>query len=394
MARVGFIITHRNKNEWIGGYNYIRNLLQAVRDTVNVKDAITPVIITGYSHDVTDLTNEFKGIEVIRTKLLDGRSPTWFVSRTMRKLWKRDLLLDGLLKRKRIDLISHISIGLRLRVPSVGWIPDFQHVYLPQFFDRAEIDSRNRIYRDMCRYCSSIIVSSHAAAKDLEVFAPDEGYKSKVLHFVAEPIKSSTANADTAPPRVKYDLPERYYHLPNQYWKHKNHETVIQALRILRASGREISVVSTGSTSDYRHPGHFGQITSLLRRYGLEDRFKILGVISYEEMTAVMRNSVAVINPSLFEGWSTTVEEAKAIGKRAVLSDILVHREQNPRHSHFFDPMNPAELAEILWSLWLEEEHAGTPFAEDPERLRTDLAERKRTFGHQYRTIVEEALHS
>lgn len=33
------------------------------------------------------------------------------------------------------------------------------------------------------------------------------------------------------------------------------------------------------------------------------------------------------VNPSFYEGWSTTVEEAKSIGVPLLLSDIPVHRE-------------------------------------------------------------------
>ena len=38
--------------------------------------------------------------------------------------------------------------------------------------------------------------------------------------------------------------------------------------------------------------------------------------------------SVALLNPSHFEGWSTTVEEARALGVPMLLSDLDVHLEQ------------------------------------------------------------------
>lgn len=45
----------------------------------------------------------------------------------------------------------------------------------------------------------------------------------------------------------------------------------------------------------------------------------------------LMKHAIAIINPSLFEGGSTTVEEAKSLLKVIILSGIPVHREQNPR---------------------------------------------------------------
>ena len=75
--------------------------------------------------------------------------------------------------------------------------------------------------------------------------------------------------------------------------------------------------------------------------YVFEKLFRPLGVVPYRDMLGLMRHAVAVINPSLFEGWSTSVEEAKSMGKAVVLSDIPVHREQAPGRGLFFDPRDP-----------------------------------------------------
>ena len=72
-------------------------------------------------------------------------------------------------------------------------------------------------------------------------------------------------------------------------------------------------------------------MTIFRRRFGtyhLEKNFIFLGVIPYKDVLGLMRAAVAVINPSVMEGWSTTVEEAKSLGLPLILSDIPVHREQ------------------------------------------------------------------
>jgi hypothetical protein len=63
-----------------------------------------------------------------------------------------------------------------------------------------------------------------------------------------------------------------------------------------------------------------------------------------------MKNSLAIIQPSLFEGWSTVVEDAKALNKWILLSDIAVHREQIKENVDFFNPKKPIELALIMQS--------------------------------------------
>jgi hypothetical protein len=65
-----------------------------------------------------------------------------------------------------------------------------------------------------------------------------------------------------------------------------------------------------------------------------------------------MRQSIAVINPSFCEGWSTTVEEAKAIGARLLLSDLNIHREQTNGEAYFFDPFSTASIVGTLEECW------------------------------------------
>ena len=54
--------------------------------------------------------------------------------------------------------------------------------------------------------------------------------RSRVLSFVPGP---RVDLADLTPREAlaqKLGLPPRYFHLPNQFWKHKNHALVIEAL--------------------------------------------------------------------------------------------------------------------------------------------------------------------
>ena len=81
---------------------------------------------------------------------------------------------------------------------------------------------------------------------------------------------------------------------------------------------------------------------------GLDDEFKLLGMIPYPHMVALMRASMAVVNPSLFEGWSTTVEEAKAMGTPMLLSDIPVHREQMGMNACYFSTDSPQSMADAI----------------------------------------------
>ena len=50
----------------------------------------------------------------------------------------------------------------------------------------------------------------------------------------------------------------------------------------------------------------------------------------------------------MFEGWSTSVEEAKILDKKILLSNIKVHKEQNPKRSYYFNPDDDLKLSKII----------------------------------------------
>ena len=74
----------------------------------------------------------------------------------------------------------------------------------------------------------------------------------------------------------------------------------------------------------------------------------MLKVIPYIDMISLMYYSIALINPSKSEGWSNTVEQAKAMNKKVILSNIDVHIEQRDKNCIFFKPNDFKKLNMIL----------------------------------------------
>lgn len=144
--------------------------------------------------------------------------------------------------------------------------------------------------------------------------------------------------------------------------------------------------MATGNTQDLRQPGFYESLMDTVKGYGLSENFKSLGIVPFKDLMALMWHSVAVINPSFFEGWSTTVEEAKSMGKKVILSDIPVHREQNPERGVFVNPNDPEQMAAPLETALLEVDvEAEKQYAEKAER---DLPQRRAAFGRYYQEIV------
>lgn len=376
--RVGFLL---NVSEnWIGGLNYFRNLILTI---VKYKDlGVEPIIFIGKDTDVK-LFKDFSGITIIKTNLLTRWDSVWILRKIIGKFTGTDFLLDRFLKQHKIDIVSHLlGMPLDMNLPTCAWIPDFQHKHLPRLFSQNELRDRDHNFTMLAEKCDTVILSSQNARCDFIRFFEKYEYKAEVLRFVV----STNMLMDTKQKvniREKYNINSRYFYLPNQYWEHKNHKIVLDALLILKKQERYVLVVSSGNTEDYRNKTHFSLLEKFIKDYELENYYYILGKIPYPDVQALSKDCFALINPSLFEGWSTTVEEAKSLGKRILLSNIPVHLEQCPERGKFFDPMSPVELAKEIWAMW--NEHSRSDIEID---VKVKNENRQREFIYTYKNIL------
>ncbi len=319
-------------DNWLGGVNYFRNLL-SVFDAAQAPDLCM--------HLLTDDPGFLDGlhlsprVQVHRLPMLQRKSPAWALRKAAQLTLGRDAMLIAELKRLQVSAVvfSHVAGASQAGIRCLPWIPDFQFKHHPDLFPPAVVTAEQKRAEKYAGLADGLIVSSHAAAEDAVALFGAQRSQVQVLRFAPrmdfEPL-CATALRDTVLARHGIDRP--YVFLPNQYWQHKNHALVLQALRQLQQGGQTGQlaplVVSTGKTQDMRDPAHFGRFEAELRAQGLQHNYRILGVIARQDMLVLLAHCMVLLNPSRFEGWSTTVEEAKALGKPLLVSDIAVHREQ------------------------------------------------------------------
>jgi glycosyltransferase involved in cell wall biosynthesis len=61
-----------------------------------------------------------------------------------------------------------------------------------------------------------------------------------------------------------------------------------------------------------------------------------------------MKYAKAIIQPSLFEGWSTVIEDAKSLQVPVIASNLDVNIEQLEEKGTYFEPHDERALATIL----------------------------------------------
>ena len=385
MIKVGFFLSPTF--EWIGGINYFRNLFAAINEVNDGSVQIILFLPSKIDVNILDmLIPAGQSIKIVRTSLLQRYTPYWILWKLIRRVFRSDLVALPLCKMYGINIVSHSDFLKTPGVKIINWIPDFQHIYLPKMFKPQDIRVRNSVFLRRISSADRVIVSSRSVATDLIKFFPEASEKIYILNFAcqAPDFYWNLNEGDRQTLKERYKIVGNFFYVPNQFWRHKNHTILVDAIRTLRDRGIQIQIVCSGVTDDPRDPHYFQWLKNYIAEMGCADSFHILGKIPANDVYILFKFSLAVLNPSYFEGWSTTVEEGKSLGKKMLLSDLAVHHDQMPE-ALFFDVQNSDLLVEHLEGI--------NASCHNQERYDSDELlknNRKRTvaFGNDYLTLL------
>lgn len=385
MARVAFFLP--GDGVWTGGVNYVETSCRAL---LNHPDLGYEPIVFCSPTAAASLQSRFEsllGARLVRDPWLARGRRAGLLSAVA---FGRNRPILALCERSRCDVIFEAAdfFGWRFPVACLAWVPDFQDRHLPQLFSRGGRLRKAIGLRLQLASGRTVLVSSEDARRDCERFYSGAIGKTMVARFAVWP---ALEPGEQDPAIVlAHGLPERFFYLPNQFWAHKNHEGVVDALAVLRDRKVDIVVAASGNPRDPRHENHYRRLREKVASLRLDSHFRFLGEIPARHVALLMRASVAMLNPSLFEGWSTTVEEAKSLGVSMVLSNLTVHREQVGGDAEFFDPRDVAAIAASLEKVWVADRKAAS--YEEQAAAAEGARERIRQFAVQLTRACDEAI--
>jgi len=375
-------------DRWMAGEVIVRNLFASVRE-LNRPDVKMSLMVAAGTDEARLRQRYAAADEYLFHPVARRLSPTWFKEKLTARLLESDRATSDFLLSRGIDTLFGSTFQLKFPgIATLSWIADFQHVHFPQMFDQAERDFRDRAFGAAIRLATRIILLSQAVADDVRTRYPAHASKARVLSPITR-VPSRLYDQDPRATVTTYNLPEKFFYLPNQFWKHKNHGLLFEAVRVLKDRGVRASVVCTGYPGDYRNMSYFTQLWENVSRWNIRDQIIYLGLIPHDDVMALIRQSIGVVNPSLFEGWGIGVDEARSIGKQVLLSDIPSHREQSPPKATYFDPEHLEELATKLGDVW----NASAPGPDIPleEAARAALPGRIRAYAEKFLSVAREA---
>jgi glycosyltransferase involved in cell wall biosynthesis len=331
-------------SSWMGGVNYIINVVNILNFLDDEdKPEITIFFSKDHKKNVTEINYPYLSlVEWQFPSILKGYLKSWISGKNA---FINDILsnyeFDGLypLHDYPVRTISNTKI--------VAWYADLQHKYYPEFFTKLKILERTSRIKFILRNSNDLVVSSKAVADDFDkFFSFKEKLNIHIFHFASVIDNLTLVSIEEL--RIKYNLPSKYFMISNQFYKHKNHKVLLNAIAILNGKGVRLNLVFTGKLPDKAHSPYIRELYDVIINKNLKDQISFLGVISRNEQLVIMKHSQAVVQPTLFEGWSTVIEDAISLQVPVVASDLQVNIEQLGKNGVYFDPHNPSELASIL----------------------------------------------
>jgi glycosyltransferase involved in cell wall biosynthesis len=343
---------------WIGGTYYIENIINALKVLpenekpflhIFAKDEAT------YNKLQKKLVYPYSSFHPLSIKLSLFQKTLNFISLKLFNTYN----IKGIKNEKEIEFYYPNPNAFIFKDvnPSklVCWIPDFQEIHLPHYFSEEEKRSKAEERQYIALNAKNIVLSSFNAEKDFKKLYPRSKAKLNVLRFaVSSSVDATVTATEWEHIRLKYKIIGSYFLCPNQLWIHKNHITVIKAVALLKQAN--VNVLFTGKEEDYRNPTHPTKLKQLLKDYRIEYQVTFLGFIPKRDLDILIQKSYGIIQPSLFEGWNTALEEAKLKNKFIIASDIDVHKEQLKDYPNkiFFKKDEAAALAQIIKKITID----------------------------------------
>ncbi|MFH1831824.1 MAG: glycosyltransferase family 1 protein [bacterium] len=262
-----------------------------------------------------------------------------------------------------IDIMWFVSPAYRqIEIPFIYTVWDLQHRLQPYFpevsVSGSLFEDREKHYASVLPKATYIITGNQTGKQEIMTFYNIQPERIKALEFptpqwALNASSNNATNINTAQKQKtnifeKYKITEPYLFYPAQFWPHKNHIALVQALYVLRTEHKlDFSLVFTGSDK-----GNLSYIKQKVREYKLENHVHFLGFVPIEELTALYQNAFALTFASFFGPNNIPPLEAFGLGCPVIAAQAAGMQEQLQDAALFFDPKNAQDCVHKILELY------------------------------------------
>ena len=301
--------------------------------------------------DTAETFEEYKKYPNMKIEVCDTES----LKRIKRIAWENSKL-DKLARSLGVDLMfipvyskpSSLSEE-KGGIPYITTIYDLQALHFPQYFSKTRIMFFKRSWKKACATSAKLITSSNYSKEDIIEHFPSANGKISVIY---SPITiTNTCENDTDSKEkplaenvlAKYGIEkDQYFYTLSSMLPHKNLETLIKTMKLLKESEDTKLVVSgVGGDKD--------SFNKCVKEAGVENLVIDTGFVSDEERDVLYENCSLFLFPSTFEGYGMPPVEAMMNGAKVVSTKCASLEEVTQgKATYVEDPLNEKEWLEKI----------------------------------------------
>ncbi len=202
---------------------------------------------------------------------------------------------------------------------------------------RAYLDATTRYSQSRA---DIVLADSDATASDLRRFYGTSPDKIRVVHPGVDGDQLKATAAEVAAARARYELPERYFLFVGTLQPRKNIMRLVQAFARWQQEqdDGETALVLAGSKG-WRFEDSWLEAARTVR---------VIGYVDEADKASLLRGSIALVFPSLYEGFGFPAVEAMHAGAPVIASKTSSLGEIVADAGLLVDPLKVEEIAEAM----------------------------------------------
>jgi glycosyltransferase involved in cell wall biosynthesis len=283
--------------------------------------------------------------------------PQSFLSKKLSAVWRGNWVKKDL-KQLNIDLYHGLSHEIPVNIQHAGiksivTIHDLIFERYPEQFKLIDRKIYSKKFRYSCEHADKIIAISNQTKQDIIDLYKTPEEKIEVCYQSCNPAFAERV-ADDVKQRIKkdYNLPEQYFLYVGSIIERKNLLNICVAMNQLR-NEINIPLVVIGNGGEYKQ-----KVKDYVQLNKLEDRVIFLSdnpsakhspsFQSAQDFPAIYQQAIAMIYPSIFEGFGIPVLEALWSRIPVITSKVSCLPEAGGDGAFYVDPARPEDIAQQM----------------------------------------------
>ncbi|NCU02995.1 MAG: glycosyltransferase family 4 protein [Chitinophagaceae bacterium] len=283
--------------------------------------------------------------------------PHSFLSKKLSALWRGNWVKKDLQQHK-IDLYHGLSHEIPVNIQQTGiksivTIHDLIFERYPQQFKFIDRKIYAKKFRYACAHADKVIAISQQTKQDIIDLYKTDPAKIEVCYQSCNPAFGERVTEEAKQVvRKRYNLPAEYFLYVGSVIERKNLLNICVAMNQLRHQ-LSIPLVVIGNGGEYKQ-----KVKEYVHQHKLEDRIIFLSdnpiakhsasFQSAQDFPAIYQQAIAMIYPSVFEGFGIPVLEALWSRIPVITSNVSCLPEAGGEGAFYVDPTKPEEIAKQM----------------------------------------------